>query len=95
MNLRHNEMHKPTMSYDTALDQAGNTPWCYMDKAVEAIDAKFGAGYSKKNPNLVARYMEVAGREFTNSTLIKVLWEIAEAIDRSNFTMDERISIGR
>ena len=39
-------------------------------------------GYSKKNPNLVARYMEVAGREFTNSTLIKVLWEIAEAIDR-------------
>ena len=66
-----------------------------MDKAVEAIDAKFGEGYSKKNPNLVARYMEVAGREFTNSTLIKVLWEIAEAIDRSNFTMDERISIGR
>ena len=41
------------------------------------------------------RYMEVAGREFTNSTLIKVLWEIAEAIDRSNFTMDERLSIGR
>ena len=39
MNLRHNEMHKPTMSYDTALEQAGNTPWCYMDKAVEAIDA--------------------------------------------------------
>ena len=65
MNLRNNEMHKPTMSYDTALDQAGNTPWCYMDKAVEAIDAKFGEGYSKKNPNLVARYMEVAGREFT------------------------------
>ena len=36
------------MSYDTALEQAGNTPWCYMDKAVEAIDAKFGTGYSKK-----------------------------------------------
>ena len=60
---------------------------------IKEIKSKFPV--FKKNPNLVARYMEVAGREFTNSTLIKVLWEIAEAIDRSNFTMDERVSIGR
>ena len=46
-------MHKPTMSYETALDQAANTPWVYMDQAEEAIDAKFGDGYAKKNPQLV------------------------------------------
>jgi len=53
------EMHKPTMSYETALDQAANTPWVYMDKAEEAIDAKFGHGYAKKNPQLVSQMMGI------------------------------------
>ena len=66
-------MHKPTMSYETALDQAANTPWVYMDQAEEAIDAKFGDGYAKKNPQLVGTYMEVAGQEFIASVMLSLI----------------------
>ena len=94
MYFKENEMHKPTMSYDTALDQAANTPWVYMDKAEEAIDAKFGEGYAKKNPELVGTYMQVAGHEFIASVLTIALWEVAESIDRSGLTLMERSEIG-
>ena len=36
------EMMKPQMDYDTAFKNAANDPWYYMDKAEDAIDAKFG-----------------------------------------------------
>ena len=76
------EMMKPQMDYDTAFKNAANDPWYYMDKAEDAIDAKFGDGYAKKNPDLVGTYITVASYEFRTSTWCKALWEVAEAIER-------------
>ena len=41
------EMEKPTMSYDTAFENAANDPWVYLDKAEDVLDAKFGSGYGE------------------------------------------------
>lgn len=44
-----------------------------LGKIVDAIDAKFGEGYAKKNPDLVGRIIQA---ELTNDGLA----QIAEAI---------------
>ena len=83
------EMEKPTMSYDTAFENASNDPWVYLDKAADVLNAKFGDGYAKKNPALMGTYMQTASHEFRTSVWCKALWEISESLNRIANAIEE------
>ena len=83
------EMEKPTMSYDTAFENATNDPWVYLDKAEDVLNAKFGEGYAKKNPALMGTYMQTASHEFWTSVWCKALWEISESLNRIADKLDD------
>ena len=53
-------------SFDSLLDQAWKTAALYLIEAKRAIDSQFGDGYAGKNPDLVAKFMEVSCSEFRN-----------------------------
>ena len=82
-------MEKPTMSYDTAFENASNDPWVYLDKAADVLNAKFGEGYAKKNPALMGTYMQTASHEFRTSVWCKALWEISESLNRIADKLDD------
>jgi hypothetical protein len=42
------------------MDQAGPTVGHWLSQSVEQIDATFGEGYAKKNPALVAAFVQAA-----------------------------------
>ena len=75
-------MFNPTMGYEEAMKQAGGTAWLIMSDAIKAIDANFGEGYAKKNPQLIAEFMKVAGNDFNTAVVNKVFWNIQETLDR-------------
>lgn len=83
------EMEKPTMSYDTAFENAANDPWVYLDKAADVLNAKFGDGYAKKNPALMGTYMQTASHEFRTSVWCKALWEISDSLNRIAEKLDD------
>ena len=83
------EMEKPTMSYDTAFENAANDPWVYLDKAADVLNAKFGEGYAKKNPALMGTYMQTASHEFRTSAWCKALWEISDSLNRIAEKLDD------
>tara|TARA_Y100000992_G_C20867064_1_gene305472 strand:+ start:137 stop:400 length:264 start_codon:yes stop_codon:yes gene_type:complete len=83
------EMEKPTMSYDTAFENAANDPWVYLDKAADVLNAKFGEGYAKKNPALMGTYMQTASHEFRTSVWCKALWEISDSLNRIAEKLDD------
>jgi len=53
-----------TANFDELFRQAKGTAASYMETAVDNIDKLFGVGYAKRNPELVAAFMQVAGNDF-------------------------------
>ncbi|MHC0506338.1 hypothetical protein [Achromobacter aegrifaciens] len=53
----------------------------YLRAAETKIDAVFGSGYAKENPELVAAFMKTASDEFTRTATAKVLQNIGYALD--------------
>lgn len=45
------------------MDQAGPTVGHWLQQSVEQIDATFGDGYAKKNPALVAAFIQAAAMD--------------------------------
>ena len=66
------------------LQQAPMTATDYMLNAKDDIDRSFGEFYVRRNPGLVAAYMQVATSEFTNAVWCKMLYrrgtDIADSI---------------
>ena len=56
-------MFNPTMGYEEAMKQAGGTAWLFMSDAIKAIDANFGEGYAKKNPQLLSTMVSLTAKE--------------------------------
>ena len=52
------------ISLENAMNQATYTAELYMGAAAREIDAEFGEGYAKKNPALVASFMQVCIKDF-------------------------------
>ena len=50
----------------------------YFLQAVKDIDKKFGEGYAKANPTLVAAFMQASADMFNGSTVGVCLQQIAE-----------------
>jgi hypothetical protein len=62
-------------SHDTLLRQASLTAEDYFLKAIIAIDEKFGEGYAKKNPDLIAAFMKTASVDFATTSISKLICE--------------------
>lgn len=39
-----------------------------LSRAIRSIDLRFGAGYAKAHPEIVATYMQIAAQEFNTSS---------------------------
>lgn len=81
-------MHKPTISNDAAVTQAGVTIKQYLHQAVEHIDEIFGEGYAKKNPALLAACVQAQAADFNSALVAAGLWEVKDAVDEISNTMD-------
>lgn len=62
-------------SNETLSAQASISAKQYMIEAKEAIDAEFGSGYAKENPELVAAFMRTAAMDFHTMILGRTLNE--------------------
>jgi len=64
---------------EVLMEQAMMTTRDYMNRAIQDIDNMFGeVGYAKKNPALVAGYMQTAAADFSSMFGSKT---IADSID--------------
>jgi acyl-CoA reductase-like NAD-dependent aldehyde dehydrogenase len=72
-------MKKPTLSEESAVEQAGITVNKYLDNAVWYIDRKFGEGYALEHPDLVASLVEAQGHDFATTMRTVTQYELAEA----------------
>ena len=73
-------MQKPTMTEDSAIQQAGETIGIYLEQAIDEIDKRFGDGYAKKNPAFVSELVRCQTLDFNNASLVAGLYEIADAL---------------
>lgn len=64
-----------TADYTTLLRQSSMTAGQWLDDAVRELDKKFGEGYAKENPQLVAAFMNVAALDFTTSVRVIAIQE--------------------
>jgi hypothetical protein len=74
-------MHKPTISDDAALTQAGATIKQYLHQAVESIDDVFGKDYARKNPDLVAACVQAQAADYNTVAQTAALYELATAVE--------------
>ena len=70
-------------SAETLMRQAGYTAEEYMSAAIKSIDETFGKGYAKKNPVLVAAFMQTAAADLAAAYNHSAAQIIAEAISNS------------
>ena len=60
-----------------------------LARAIRSIDLRFGQGYAKTHPELVATYMTIAAQEFHTSSSQKRQREIFEsALNRATVMVD-------
>ena len=71
---------RPTIGYNEAMKQAGDTAAVYFKKAIRIIDKEFGDGYAKKNPNLVHSLVSAQAADFNSVCSNGATWEVAEKL---------------
>lgn len=67
----------------TLMNQAPDTAGLYLSEAIRKIDKLLGEGYAKKNPALIAGFMQVCAADLTASFAlmgVEKLEDKAEAI---------------
>jgi hypothetical protein len=69
-----------TANYDALLHQAHATVGEYLREAVRYIDEELGDGYAKKNPALVAAFIQTAASDYNAACQAVAIQEIALAI---------------
>ena len=67
-----------TADWHTLLKQAPMTAHDYMHSAISDIDKMFGEGFAKKNPDLVAAYMQVCAKDFATASFCKVFGTVLD-----------------
>ena len=73
-------MTEITASLMTLFEQGSMSANEVMLTAVEKIDNAFGNGYAKKNPELVAAFMQAAITDSSSSVQTKIIGEALERI---------------
>lgn len=74
-----------SISPTDAMRQAAHTAHFYMTEAVNSIDYRFGPGFAKANPMLVAAFMHVAGADYNN-------WNSVESIHKAQQSFDDAVT---
>lgn len=69
-----------TASAETLMIQAGYTAEEYMKAAVDSIDGILGEGYAKKNPVLIAAFMQTAALDYQAASDLTGYQYIAESV---------------
>lgn len=81
-------------SFDVLMDQASDTAAEYLGRAQRHIDERFGSGFAKANPSLIAAFMQVAAADFATATNGKIVGSaldgIAEALEKIAKSLRER-----
>jgi hypothetical protein len=72
-----------TADATTLMRQAPMTAEVYMLEAVKCINERFGMGYAKDHPDLVAAFMYVAGNDFNAAIQAQAISEAAQAISEA------------
>jgi hypothetical protein len=72
------------------MKQASDTANEYLIRAIDSIDKQFGEGYSKKHPELVAKVIEVASRDFHTTMMNITFGDIAEALNKISEAMSDK-----
>jgi glutamate-1-semialdehyde aminotransferase len=67
-------------SYTALFDQAKGTVEEYMQRAARDLDSRFGEGYAKKNPVLMAAMIRAMSDDFTNAARSKALLAVADRL---------------
>jgi hypothetical protein len=81
------------MAIDKYMKQATCTAAYYLDSAIKDIDQRFGKGAAKKEPALIAAYMNAAALDYSASVralegdnvAAKGMYAIASAIETIDF----------
>ena len=61
-----------------------------LGRAIRSIDLRFGQGYAKAHPELVATYMSIAAQEFDSSSTQKRQHDLVEnSLNRLNAMLEE------
>lgn len=72
--------------FGTLMRQAPATIALYLGEARKAIDAEFGEGYAKKNPDLLAAFVKASAQDFHSASMGVAAQHVADAIDRVSET---------
>ena len=59
-----------TADFATLTRQAGMTADEYLGDAIQSIDARLGAGYAAKHPELIGAFMQTCAADFTAASII-------------------------
>ncbi len=70
-----------TASTQTLFSQASDAAESYMNRAVSSIDSRFGDGFAKKNPELIAAFMKTCASDFAASINGRSLEKVASRIE--------------
>jgi len=62
--------------------QAMDTAETYFNRAVRVIDEKFGGGYAKAHPELIAGFMKTAAKDFDTCMTRQALDYLSSDLDR-------------
>ena len=64
-----------------------------LTRAIRSIDMRFGQGYAKSHPELVATYMSIAAQEFNSSSTQKRQYTLVEnSLSRLNVMLEELLA---
>ena len=70
------------MSPSDLMRQARDTAETYFNQAVRIIDEKFGEGYAKEHPELIAGFMKTAAKDFDTCMTRQALDHLSSDFDR-------------
>jgi hypothetical protein len=62
--------------------QAWKTADTYLSAAVKCIDATFGPDYAKKNPQLVAAFINASAHDYHSATMKTGMDDLTAALSR-------------
>ena len=81
-----------TADFTELLEQGAITAEHYMRLAVKSIDARFGEGYAKDNPELVVGFMRAATDDLSAAVLAKTIPDALDEIAYSVSKVAEHLS---
>jgi hypothetical protein len=65
----------------TLMRQAQMTADTYLAQAIIDIDDRLGAGYAKKNPTLIAAYMQTSAIDLGTAVIARAIQQLGDAIE--------------